>query len=297
MHEPLELDLLNVFVAVAETGSFSDAAERLAMPKSSVSRGIARLEASLGAQLLHRTTRNVGLTTAGAALFERVSPLVASLRAAVGSLPEQQEAPSGTLRVSTATDLATAWLGELLPRFTLRHPDVQLDVRLSNEFVDLVREGYDVALRISTKPLRDSTLVARRLATLELQLFASPAYLARRGTPRTLEDLEQHDFVGPPRARIPPGLRLPKGNPRIATNELSFVREVLQGGGGVGFLPTFLAHDALADGTLVRVVPKYALATGTLYFVHPQMQHVPAKITAFRDFLVEQLALRPLAAR
>lgn len=292
-----ELDLLNLFVAVAETQSFSLAAKRLGLPRSTVSRGIVRLEASLGTHLLHRTTHTVGLTTAGAALFERVAPLVASLRQAVDSLPEQAESPSGTLRITAANDLGIGWLAEIVPRFMARHPDVKVDVWLTNAFVDVVAEGVDVALRISRGPLRDSSLVARKLVDLEAQLFASPAYLARRGTPRTVEELAAHDRVLPRGWRDVKELAALSEGASLRADDFFFAREVLRHGGGVGLLPSFVAQAALADGSLVRVLPKFALPTGTLSLVHPRMAHVPAKVAAFKAFLLEQLVARPLAGR
>lgn len=295
--KPPELDLLQLFVAVAETSSFSLAGKRLGLPRSTVSRGIVRLEASLGAHLLHRTTHTVGLTTAGAALFERVAPLVSALREAVDSLPEQGEAPSGTLRVTAANDLGTAWLAEVVPAFMARHPDVKVDVWLTNAFVDVVAEGVDLALRIARGPLRDSTLVARKLTDLEAQLFASPAYLARRGTPRTVEELAAHDRVMPRGFKDVKELRPLADGARVQADDFFFALELLRRGAGVGMLPSFVAQRALEDGSLVRVVPRFGMKNGTLHLVHPRMAHVPAKVTAFKAFVLEQLAARPLGPR
>jgi len=291
------LDLLGMFVAVAESASFSAAAKKLGVPKSSVSRGIARLEAELDTQLLHRTTHAVGLTTSGTALFERVAPLVASLRQAVGSLPEEKETPSGVLRVTLGPELGTAWAAEMIARFTFRHPRVRVEVRITNDFVDLIEERLDVALRLASRPLKDSTLVARKLAEMEIHFYASPEYVARRGQPRSLEDLAGHDLVSLPGLRKHLEVPVPEERERIVANEFSFVREAVRAGAGIGALPTFLTLAELEAGELVRVLPRWAERRGTLYFVHPSAQHVPAKVRAFRDFLVEQLAFRPLGAR
>jgi DNA-binding transcriptional LysR family regulator len=292
-----ELDLLNLFVAVAETQSFSLAAKRLGLPRSTVSRGIVRLEASLGTHLLHRTTHTVGLTTAGAALFERVAPLVASLRQAVDSLPEQAESPSGTLRITAANDLGIGWLADVVPRFMARHPEVKVDVWLTNAFVDLVAEGVDVALRISRGPMRDSSLVARKLTDLEAQLFAAPAYLARRGIPRSIEELASHDRVVPRGWRDVKELAPLSEGAHVRADDFFFAREVLRHGGGVGILPSFVAQPALEDGSLVRVLPRFMLPNGSLFLVHPRMAHVPAKVVAFKAFVLEQLAARPFFGR
>ena len=292
-----ELDLLQLFVAVAETSSFSLAGKRLGLPRSTVSRGIVRLEASLGAHLLHRTTHTVGLTTAGAALLQRVAPLVAGLREAVETLPEQGEAPSGTLRITAANDLGTAWLADVVPAFMARHPDVRVEAWLTNAYVDVVAEGVDLALRIARGPLRDSTLVARKLTDLEAQLFASPAYLARRGTPRTIEELSAHDRVMPRGFEDLKELQPLSAGARVLADDFSFSLELLRRGAGVGMLPSFVALRALEDGSLVRVVPRFGLKNGTLHLVHPRMAHVPAKVAVFKAFLLEQLAARPLGPR
>ena len=292
-----ELDLLQLFVAVAETSSFSLAGKRLGLPRSTVSRGIVRLEASLGAHLLHRTTHTVGLTTAGAALLQRVAPLVAGLREAVETLPEQGEAPSGTLRITAANDLGTAWLADVVPAFMARHPDVRVEAWLTNAYVDVVAEGVDLALRIARGPLRDSTLVARKLTDLEAQLFASPAYLARRGTPRTIEELSAHDRVMPRGFKDLKELQPLSAGARVLADDFSFSLELLRRGAGVGMLPSFVALRALEDGSLVRVVPRFGLKNGTLHLVHPRMAHAPAKVAVFKAFLLEQLAARPLGPR
>jgi len=152
-------------------------------------RGVAR-----GAPF-HRTTRKVSTSTAGLALHERSAAALAALEASLADLPEREEAPSGTLRVTTTADLGAAVLAEAATRFTARYPGVRVDAHLGNEMVDLVRGGFDLALRISGRRLRDSSLVAQRVGTFLIQLYGSPAYLARRGSPRGPSDLARHDWV------------------------------------------------------------------------------------------------------
>jgi DNA-binding transcriptional LysR family regulator len=291
----MDLNLLPLFLAVAETSSFSEAARRLSLPKSSVSRGVAALEAELGAQLFHRTTRHVGLTAAGQALYERASPPLASLREALGSLPDEEEQPAGELRLTAPTDLGATFLAELVARFTARYPAIRVDARLSQATLDLVAEGIDLALRASSRPLADSSLVARRLSAIEFQLFASPTYLARRGAPRGLEDAAGHDWVLQRSSRLREQLRLPAGGARVVGDDLLFLREVVRAGAGIGLLPSFLVKEQLAQGELVHVLPRHTERTGTLYLVYPKGQHLPRKVTAFRDFLVDFLTARPLA--
>lgn len=293
----MDLDLLQLFATVAEASSFSAAAKKLGLPKSSVSRGVARLEAAVGAQLLHRTTRHVALSTAGAALYDRTTPLLASLREALGSLPEREEEPSGELRITAPNDVGASFLAELVARFTARYPGVRVDVRLTNRYVDLVAEGFDLALRASTGKLEDSTLVVRRLSAIELQLFASPTYLARRGAPRALADAAGHEWVVFRGARGARQLGLRETSGRIVGDDFFFIREAVRAGAGIGLLPSFLAQADVASGQLVRVLPRYAERGGAFVLLHPRAKHLPRKVTVFRDFMLEYLARHPLAPR
>ncbi|HYO68486.1 MAG TPA: LysR family transcriptional regulator [Archangium sp.] len=292
----MDLNLLGLVLTVAETGSFSEAARRLGLPKSSVSRGVASLEASLGAQLLHRTTRHVSLSTAGVALYERAAPLLASLKQAVGTLPEREEAPSGELRLTAPHDMGATFLPEVVARFTARYPSVRVDCRLTNRNVDLVAEGFDLALRASGAKLVDSSLMVRRLGALDVQLFASPTYLARRGTPRSPEDLAHHDLVVFRGLKYLRELGLPEKQARVLGDDMLFLREAAKAGAGITVLPTFLAQADVTSGQLVRVLPRYAQPSTSLVMLYPRTQHVPRKVSAFRDFLLEYLKGRPLSA-
>lgn len=297
-----ELDDLAVFVAVGESGSFSAAATRLGLPKSSVSRAIARLEASMGVSLVHRTTRHVALSTAGNALYEKVAGPIRAIRQSLGELPEREEAPSGHLRVTAAVDFGGAVLSEITARFVARYPGVEVEARLTNQNLDLVAEGIDVALRISLRRLKDSTLQARKACPIILQLFASPAYLARRGAPRQPRDLESHDWVrfrgaGPVRLEAQGEEAvaiLPRG--RIEGDDMTFVRGAILGGAGIGIVPIFLADADVLAGRLVRVLPKWNIPAGDLWIVSPGAR-APRKVTAFTDMVVETLKSRALAPR
>jgi DNA-binding transcriptional LysR family regulator len=296
----MDLNLLTVFEAVARTSSFSAAARELGIPKSSASRAVARLEDALGVQLLFRTTRQVSPSEAGTALYDRVTPLLASVKAALGELPEREEGPSGTLRVTAPVDLGVLFLAEVMTRYTARFPAVSLDVHLTGRVVDLVKEGFDVALRVAAR-LEDSTLVVRRAAPILFHLYASPLYLARRGTPRAEPDLAAHDWVafraGPQGLRVA-GARAPAGGrpPRIVCDDLLFARDAVRAGAGIGLLPTFAAEPEVVAGRLVRVLPRFERAAGHLHVVTPAAKHVPRKVTAFRDLVLELLKARGAAA-
>jgi DNA-binding transcriptional LysR family regulator len=296
----MDLNLLTTFEAVARTGGFSTAARELRMPKSSVSRGVARLEADLGTQLLFRTTRQVKLTEAGTALYDRLTPLLSSVRTALSEVPVLQEQPTGTLRITAPADLADLVLAEAVTRYTARYPAVAVELHLTGRVVDLVAEGFDVALRVASK-LEDSSLVVRKVATLTFQLFASPRYLARRGTPRHDADLEGHDWVvfrsGPQKLRAGPGKGAPPGSAgRIVCDDLLFARDAIRFGGGLGYLPSFMAEPDVVAGTLVRVLPRLDRPAGSLHLVTPAARHVPAKVAAFRDLVAELLRGRTGAA-
>lgn len=288
-------NLLPLFVAVVESGSISAAARKLGAPKSSVSRGVASLENALGVQLLHRTTRDVRLTTAGQSFYERARPVLTSYRELTSSIPEQEAEPSGTLRITTPVDMGLTFLVDVFAKFMARYPGVQLAVSPTNRPVDLVVEGFDVALRIATK-LKDSTLRARRLGAVELSIFGAPNYLAQHGSPRSLDECEAHRWVlfnG--LLNLPPQLRK-LSTPKVMTDDLIFALGMARAAVGLAILPGHLAYDEVLAGRLVRVIPSWKLQYGSLFFMHPAAQHVPRKVTALRDYLVEVLSQRPLGS-
>ena len=192
MNTTIDLDLIAQFAAVAETLSFSAPATKQRLTKGTVSRAIARLEALLGVELVHRTTRQVALSAAGLALYERAVAPLAALRQAVATLPDADERPSGTLRLTAPVAMGSHPLGAVVAHFVARFPEVQLDVHVTNRAVDLVGEGFDLALRVHVAPPKDSSLAWRgALGHSELRFYASPAYDARRGAPREIGDPAQ----------------------------------------------------------------------------------------------------------
>lgn len=291
----MDLNLLETFATVAEQRNFADAATKLGVQRSSVSRSIAALENELGVQLFARTTRNVALTSAGATLYARVRPQLASLHEAVTSLPEREEAPSGMLRITAPNDLGATFLPDVIAGFVARHPAVTVEMSLGNAQVDIVAEGFDVAVRAAPAKRKDSSLVSRKLADIELQLFASPTYLAAHGVPKKLDDVREHEWISFRCKPMPSPL--PKGGKpaRVSADDMLFARGACVAGVGLALLPSFTARDDVAAGRLVRVLPKAELPTGALYLVHAPTAHVPKKVTAFRDYLLEVLSTSPLA--
>jgi len=291
----MDLNLLTTFVAVAEASSFSAAAKKLGVIRSSVSRSVAALEQELRVQLFRRTTRQVALTSAGQTLYAKVAPQLISLRDAVGALPEREEAPSGTLRVSAPLDIGSLVLPGALAAFSLRYPAVQLDMRLSNRNVDLVADAFDAAIRVLPPRRRDSSLVARKLTDVEVNVFANPIYLARAGTPRSVEDALGHDWVTFTHSKFSGALApLAKVKPRWLGDDASFVANAVVAGVGLGLISPFLVREQVAAGSVVRVLPRISVSAGALYLVHPPTRHLPRKVSTFRDFLVEYFARNPL---
>ncbi|WP_394850815.1 LysR substrate-binding domain-containing protein [Pendulispora brunnea] len=290
----IDFNLLPLFVAVAETSSFSRAAVKLNVRKSSVSRGIAALEGAMNVRLFHRTTRQVSLTTAGTALLERASAPLASLQRSVLDLPEVQESVSGQLRITAPIDLGSTVLAPIVARFSSLHPGLEIDLRLTNAFVDLVAEGIDIAFRIASRPLKDSSLTAQKIGAVHLQLFASPGYLARKGRPRSPDDLAKHSWVTfrhaerlklvGPNGTATVGCRGP-----IRCDDMFFMREILRQGAGIGLLPTFVAGSDVTAGELVHALPQWTVPQGQLWFLYPSARHLPRKVIAFREFVVECL--------
>ena len=293
----MDLNLLAHFVAVAEASSFSTAATKLGLRRSSVSRAVAALERSVGVQLFNRTTRSVALTTAGSALYARVAPQLASLKDAVGSLPEREALPSGELKVTAPNDFGAVVLAPIIAAFSTRYPGVEVNVRLTNRRVDLVAEGFDAALRMLSGRLADSSLVARRLSEIEMQIFAAPTYLARAGIPRAPRDTAAHPWIGMKGFKLPASFPAPAVKPRIVGDDVLFVCRAVIAGAGLSLLPTFLAREDVAAGTLVRVLPRFSMRAGAVFFVHPPAQRVARKVAAFRDYLVEHFASHPLTGR
>lgn len=296
----MNLNHLAVFAAVAEASGISAAAKRLGLPKSSVSRALSSLEGELGVQLVLRTTRQVSLSTAGAALYERVAPQLAALRSNVLELPEREELPSGLLRVTAPVGFGAMVLAEIVARFTARYPAVEVEVQLSNAMVDLVADRFDVAIRLSSKRLSDSSLLARSVGTETLQLCASPQYLARRGTPRIPGDLVHHAWVVM-RGLETFVLRGPTGNnarvvarSRVRCDDMLFLRGLARAGAGLAFVPSHLAEPDVLAGDLVRVLPRWAVPSTPIWLLTPHARKVPAKVAVFRDFVTEALKTRPL---
>jgi len=285
------LDDLEVFVAVVDAGSFTEAARRLARPKATVSRAVAGLEERLGVTLLHRTTRSVRVTTAGAELHTRAAAALGTLRHAL-ALAEKDEEPRGVVRITTTVDFAACALPTALTRFLTQHPAVEVDLHVSNRVVDFAAEGIDLAIRFSVAPtLPDSPLRARSLGGAYAGLYAAPSYLARAGVPKSIDDLASHAGVFFHGSGMMAGAVLgfaERPNVRWRCDDMFVVRGALRAGAGIGLLPAYVAEDDRSAGGLVRVLPAWEGCVAHAWLVHAAGP-LPRKTRALRDHLLDVL--------
>lgn len=283
----MDLNRAATFVRVVESGSFTAAANALRLPPSSVSRSVARLEGDLGVVLLERTTRKLALTDAGRAYFERAREAVAGLDEAGELALDAAREPQGLVRIAAPPEMS-GHLAGLLAGLIERYPRLTLDVTFTARGAELVGTQVDVAIVVGT--LDDSSLIVKRLGATSDHLFAAPAYVARRGKPRTVADLARHAAVLFRGQRVWT-LHGPKGKERVEVSgplsgdHMSFVLEAITLGHGIGLLPPFLAH---ANADLVPILPTYAAAGGVHSLVHPS-RHLPHRVRLVRDYLGERM--------
>jgi DNA-binding transcriptional LysR family regulator len=291
-----------VFVRVVEHGSFTAAAEALELSKAAVSKAVTRLEQRLGARLLHRTTRRLALTEAGETLHGRGAAALAELVEAENDVAQLTGAPRGLLRVSAPTYLGSVRLAPALKDFRARYPDVTLDLHLDDRLVDLVRERFDVAVRIA--PSLDPSLVARRLATCPLIFVAAPSYLRRHGAPRVPADLAAHEGLGYSLTKMPNRWRMrePRGRwvevsmkSTLRSNNDFVLRQAAVDGLGLAMFPDFFVERELADGRLVPVLAECRTPELSVSAVYASRRNVPPKLRVFVDFLGERFGEAPAA--
>lgn len=283
-----------MFVRVVEEQSFSKAADSLGLSKSTVSKQIRRLEDRLGVRLLNRTTRSMSLTEAGQTFYERCREIIEQAEQAELEVAAAQDEPAGRLSVSAPMSFGQRHVAPTLAPLLQRHPKLKLDLTLTDEQVDIVAEGYDVALRIAKLP--DSSLIARRLAAAPRVLVGSPEYLERRGTPSHPRDLAEHDCLLYSLQRSGDSWVFQRGDEvdtvrvqgSLRANNGDVLRRAVVDGLGMTMLPTFLVDDEIADGRLVRVLPEWDDLSLAVYAVYPHSRHVSTKVRAFVDFLVER---------
>ena len=289
----LDPQALVIYERVVREGSFTAAAKALGLGKSTVSERITRLESDLGVRLLQRTTRSLRPTEDGAAFYERCQRVVAELRDAESALFRSGE-PRGRLRVTCPRLFAYAFLGPVIQQMLQRYPQVDVDLVLAERSVDLVEEGFDLALRIGRLP--DSSLVVRKLGAAPMIYAASPAYLDDRGRPEVPGDLDRHDLIvvgreGPVQWPFPSGPRPVTG--RVAVNSLVVARDLAMSGVGIAFLPAFQCAEALTRGLLEPVLTDQILPPMPVNALYPSNRHLSPRVRAFLDLLIEHTRAHP----
>ncbi|WP_439401450.1 LysR substrate-binding domain-containing protein [Bradyrhizobium sp. DASA03068] len=282
------LDAVAVFVKVVEAGSFSVAAKRLDMPKTTVSAKMAALEKRLGVRLIQRTTRKLHLTEAGEAYFRHCSNAVREVELGEAALQSAKGKPSGLLRVTAPADMGHSVLPRIVQAYVTKFSEVSVDLTLTNRVVDLVGEGIDVAIRFG-RTLQDSSLVARRFTEVKADLWSSPKYMKRLGEPTHPRELANAAFVTHPFQKG--SLLLTNGKSdfelsmkgRVRADDVELITTMITLGEGIAWLPDFLSRDAAKAGKLVRVLPHWhpKHQPGTCYFVYPSRHYALPKVESF----------------
>lgn len=293
----MDLNRVAAFARVVHDGSFTAAAKALGVPKSSVSRSVSQLEEDLGTRLLHRTTRRLHLTEAGSAFYERVARALSDIDEATNVASDAQAEPRGLVRVTAPLDIGVWALAGIASRFVRTNPTISIDVSLSNRHVDLVAEGFDLAVRAG--PVRDQSLVARRVGTVEAGLYAASHWVKKHGKPETVAELASFDNIvfRPVNGRATYSLATGDGRKEdvtvtgsMAADDLSFVKKAALAGAGIGLIPEFLCAKEWMSGKLVRVLPEWSLGPGAeLSVVYPSARFLPQRVAVVRDFLVSEL--------
>jgi DNA-binding transcriptional LysR family regulator len=279
------------FVRVVEEGSFTAAAKSLGLPKSTVSRQVSSLEERLGARLLHRTTRRIHLTEAGQAYFDRCARVISELEDAEKAVTELHEAPRGTLKLTAPVTFGQMFLTDVLTDYLNQYPDVRLDLNLSDRTVDLVEEGFDLAIRIGR--LADSSLVVRKLGVSRMCLCAAPAYLEKAGAPQSVAELEEKDallYTYQANGWRLKGGRMVSVRGRLSTNSGEVLRGAAVRGLGIAYVPSFYVGADLAAGRLISLLEDQIEQGSGVFAVYPPKHQPPAKVRAFVDLAVERFA-------
>ncbi|MFE8645380.1 LysR substrate-binding domain-containing protein [Sphingomonas sp. NCPPB 2930] len=297
-----DLNDMFFFAKVVEHGGFSAAARALGVQTSRLSRRVAELEEQLGVRLLQRSTRRVAVTEVGQRFYQHCAALAAEAQAAQDTVDSTRSAPQGLVRLSCPTAFLQNGVSDILTRFLQQHPRVRLHVEATNRRVDVIEEGFDLALRVRTPPLDDSGLVVRILTQSRVMMVASPALLAERGRPARLEDLDAMPTMGAAWASgrhawsfvTPDGSSASRSyQPRLAVDDFTTLRQAALDGIGIVYLPQYLVQDALDGGLLEQVLPGYTLLEGIAHVVFPSRRGLVPAVRSLIDALVAGYAGHP----
>ncbi len=292
-----KFDDMEVFSQVVAIGSMSGAAREMGISPAVVSKRMNRLEERLGTRLLNRTTRQISLTEAGENFYERVVAILASVEEAEDLVTRGSSDARGLLKISAPTSFGRMHIAPHLPKFMRANPELNLNLDLSDQYVDIISSGIDLAIRIGELP--DSSLVARKLAPVRRILCATPKYLKKNGVPQKLEDLDHHALIaphnqGPWKLEGNEGTVLYRPQSTLATNSSEVVRETVLAGLGIALRSTWDIGEELDQGKLVRLLPSYVSMKGIgIYAVYPSRTYLPAKVRLFIDYLAELFGPTP----
>ncbi len=285
---------LEAFVNVVDNGGFTEAARKMGVSKSAISKSVSALEARLAVRLLNRTTRRVSPTEVGLAYYDRAIDVLKDVNDADSLVTSMQASPRGSLKVSAPVNFGIGHLSSAAARFLTRYEDVDINMVLDDRFVELVAEGFDVAIRIGT--LDDSSLKARKLAETRMTLVASEGYLKRFGTPKTLEDLSSHNLLHYShlsssnywKLKSQSGeVRQVRVGGRLTVNNGASLKMAAIAGLGIAHIPTFIVGCSVEQGDLVRLLPDLRFDPMGVHAVYPSGRFMQPKLRAFIDFLVE----------
>ncbi|SOD20604.1 LysR family transcriptional regulator [Nitrosomonas ureae] len=291
---------MNAFVRVVETGSISGAADRMDVAKSVVSRRLKELEAHLGVELFHRTTRQMNLTDSGRAFYQQSVRILADILEAEHATSQFHGALKGNLKVAVPLSFGLMHLGPAISEFLQAHPEITFDLDFNDRQVDILTEGFDLAIRIASLP--DSSLIARRLAPIHAIMCASPSYLARMREPQSPEELIHHRCLAynlisnfenwnlyntagqSIRTKIAPHLKASNGE---------FLRDAAVAGSGIILMPTFIVYKEIERGALIPLLTQYTFSQLSAYAIYPQTRHLSQRVRAFVDFLIQRFEGAP----
>ncbi len=290
---------MSVFVTVVEQGNFTAAAEQLQLSRASASKHIAALENCLGGRLLNRTTRRISLTEAGQAYYERCKQILEDVAEAECVVTGFSSEPRGLLRINAPMSFGTKQFASIVANFCKVHPAIDVELSLNDRIVDVIEEGYDLSIRITQ--LKDSSLIARKLAPCRLALCASPDYLETHGRPVEPDDLNRHTCLHYAYSEGgknwvlsgPDGEHRIRIRPKLTANNGEVLYTAARQGLGIVLLPTFIVGDAIRAGDLEAILPAYPPIEINIYAVYASRQHLSAKVRAFIDFAAKQIGERP----
>ena len=294
-----QLEDMAMFVRIVEAGSITKAAEQLNIAKSAVSRRLKEMESRLGSQLISRTTRQSKLTQAGEQYYQQVTNVLSAVDALNEEVSDAPTRIGGTLKMTAPLSFGIMHLTDVIDEYANQHPNLKFELDFSDRHVDLIEEGYELAIRI--RELRDSSYQAKRLALIRCVMCASPAYLEKHGTPQTLEDLRDHEFLQYSLGQTSHlelldakgGKHYHTMHAKIKATNGEFLTDLAVKGHGISAMPTFLAYKKLARGELVPVLPQYQLPTLNAYAVYPKNRFLSQRCRHLIDFIAARFGDNP----